>query len=153
MFRVFQTLVVLTFKIHLINTCLLTFVKKKKKSASHASVLFPRVSRLQTFQKYVSFEEYNHEGIVCGLNSLYYAYLLPILNVKLSILTLCQAFSLTPFLLFSQSSTVLTRIFQRQENRHSLCLIGTFTVLSQITAHLQLFDIILKCIITFSDII
>lgn len=28
--KMFQTLVVLTFKIHLINTCLLTFVKKKK---------------------------------------------------------------------------------------------------------------------------
>ena len=30
MFRVFQTLVVLTFKILLVNTCFLTFFKKKK---------------------------------------------------------------------------------------------------------------------------
>lgn len=29
MFRVFQTLVVLTFKILLVNTCVLTFLKKK----------------------------------------------------------------------------------------------------------------------------
>ena len=47
---------------------------------------------------------------MCGLNSLYYAYLLTILNVKLSILTLCRASSLTPFLLFSQPSTILTGI-------------------------------------------
>lgn len=72
MFRVFQTLVVLTFKILLVNTCLLTFFKKKKKKNLLLMPQFcsPELATHKHFKNIFPLRNITLKELVCGLNRL-----------------------------------------------------------------------------------
>lgn len=73
MFRVFQTLVVLTFKILFINTCLLTIFKKKKKKKNlllMPQFCSPELATHKHFKNIFPLRNITMKELVCGLNRL-----------------------------------------------------------------------------------